>query len=152
MEYENICQKVLLAVDWTTYQRVIYGIPNCKEARENVSCIRSTTSCEVFDLPAPFRCRTLLVSWNCFMQRRIALSDGGYFLYFFLRNNVAFWWQSFSQKAKVSTFLSLEQSPFWGMTLYFLPDINVASITCPKENFLSYIFAFLKQFSLFLPV
>jgi hypothetical protein len=73
MEYESVTQKVILpAESWlgTTLQTVVCGIPNCKEARlvdfcglqENISCIRSTSSCVVLSLPPPFLCRTLPVS------------------------------------------------------------------------------------------
>jgi hypothetical protein len=64
-------------------------VPSSKGARlfdfcgtwGNASWIRSTSSCEVLSPPAPLQCRTLPVSCNCCNQRRIALSEGGYFPY-----------------------------------------------------------------------
>jgi hypothetical protein len=77
---------------WTTLQTVVCGVPNCTEAplvgfcglRDNPSWIRPTSSCEELGLPAPFRCRTRPVSWYCFNQHRIALSEGRSFPFWVL--------------------------------------------------------------------
>jgi hypothetical protein len=101
----------------TTLQTVVCGIPNCKDTRlvalnafpENASWIRSTFSCEVLGVPAPVQCRTLPVSWNCFNQRRVALSEGGAFPYWVLLRTLY-------RETKVCALISLKQSPFWVMT------------------------------------
>jgi hypothetical protein len=56
-EYKSVTQNVLLLIELN----IVYGIPNCKEARlddfcelqERASWIRSKSSCEVLGLPSP---------------------------------------------------------------------------------------------------
>jgi hypothetical protein len=66
-QYGSVTQKVLLLLEWTVIQMVVFGITNCKESWFLwASRKRPTSSLEVLGIPAPFLCRTLPVSWNYF--------------------------------------------------------------------------------------
>jgi hypothetical protein len=125
MEYKNVTQNVLLPEESILQTSIRLSFVACRICKlySNASWRQSASSCKVVGLPAPFPYRVVPLYWNYFNQRRIALSEVGTLPYWVLYRRSILITDFVSKKKKVRTLPFLVQSPFWGMTPYFLPVI-----------------------------
>jgi hypothetical protein len=128
-KYESVTKKVSLPVESV--------VQNACGLRENGFWTLTTSSCEGLCLPAPFRCRTLPDSQNCFNQR-------GYFPNWVLQRHCG----------SLTDFVSKNRSTHiafsWRVTIlkYHIivsPRDQCGEYSIAKQNFLSRTFIFRKQ-------